>query len=465
MKRGVFIYLIIGLLALCAVLAWLKLQPAKGTAPLPIHIAFTADTSGRIEPCGCFSGQFGGLTRVSTHLGPSNGQRLVYEIGNAIAGSEDFHIIQYDYLLKAYGEIGYTAINLGHRESRLSLDVLQKAAANSPVPLISANLLDANTQTPVVKPWVITELKNETSTLRVATIGVVDPKRMTGKSGDGIKIARMDEVLRRHLPEMRKKADLIICLAFTDEAGIHQLAEEFYEFSFILGGDVRQPSQNIQKINRSWVLSTTNQARALGELAATWKADPGIAEDVVGNVTLMVDMIPQNPAVKAHSDHYRKDIRNTKLAIDAPGGDASKVVPGVSPTASYIGSQNCAACHKESYEIWQKSRHAHAFESLLYTQSDADPSCIECHTVGFGQPGGYLRSMGKEKLVNVSCESCHGPGSEHVRLRSVAAPGQEIALKLRAVGAGQCTQCHRGEFSRPFEWDEFWPLIQHGKEK
>lgn len=465
MNRRILTLLLLAALTAGGIISWLKLQPGKNTAPFPIHIAFTSDTSGRIEPCGCFTGQYGGLTRVSTHLGPSDGKRLLYEIGDALAGSEDFHIVHYDYLLRAYGEIGYAAVNLGHREAQLSSEALRTAAENSPVPLISANLLDASTHEPVVKPWIVTELKNESSTLRVATIGVVDPNRMKGKPGDGIQIARMDEVLRRHLPDMKKEADLIVCLAFTDEAGIHQLAEEFYEFTFILGGDVRQPSQNIKKINRTWTLSTTNQARALGELAATWKPDTGHVGDVTGNVTLMVEAIPQDAVVKAHSEQYRKDIRNTKLAIDIPGGDASQLVPGVKPSATYVGSQSCATCHKESYDVWQKSRHAHAFDALLYTKSDADPSCIKCHTVGFGEPGGYLRSMGKEKLVNVSCESCHGPGSEHVRLRSTASPGEEITLKLRAVGAGQCIQCHHGEFSRPFDWDEFWPLIKHGKEK
>jgi hypothetical protein len=26
-------------------------------------------------------------------------------------------------------------------------------------------------------------------------------------------------------------------------------------------------------------------------------------------------------------------------------------------------------------------------------------------------------------------------------------------------------KCHYGEFSRPFDWNEQWPLIKHGKEQ
>ena len=44
--------------------------------------------------------------------------------------------------------------------------------------------------------------------------------------------------------------------------------------------------------------------------------------------------------------------------------------------------------------------------------------CIGCHTAGFGEPSGYLRKMKDTKLVDVGCESCHGPGSKHVTLAS-----------------------------------------------
>lgn len=457
-------------LAIIAAAWFFFLRPAPPPVPFPLRVAFTADTSGRIEPCGCFTGQFGGITRVSTALKPRGDNRLLYEIGDAIAGTEDYHRIQYDYLLRAFGDTGYTAVNLGHREAKLSADQLRAAAATSPVPLVSANLLDSGTNDPVVAPWVLTEQQHVAedgtrSTLRVATIGVVDPERMNGSTGEGIALARMDEVLRHHLPEMKDAADLLVCLAFTDRAGLHQLATEFYEFRFILGGDVAQPSQELEQVNRTWTLATTNEARALGMIEATWQPESRTLEGVQGEVALMVDMIPQDPVIKAHSDQYREDIRDIELAVDSPEGDRSNAVPGVEPAATYVGSAACAGCHAESSATWSKSGHAHAFESLLRTKSDADPSCIRCHTVGFGEPGGYLRSIGNEKLVNVGCESCHGPGSEHVRLRTQTGPGEEVALKLRAVGAGQCTQCHHGEFSRPFEWKEFWPLIEHGKEE
>jgi len=39
-----------------------------------------------------------------------------------------------------------------------------------------------------------------------------------------------------------------------------------------------------------------------------------------------------------------------------------------------------------------------------------------------------------------------------------------IRFTFRPLDAGDCLKCHHGEFSRPFKWDQFWPLIQHGEE-
>ena len=35
---------------------------------------------------------------------------------------------------------------------------------------------------------------------------------------------------------------------------------------------------------------------------------------------------------------------------------------------------------------------------------------------------------------------------------------------FRPLDAGDCKKCHYGEFSRPFDYEVFWPHIYHGKE-
>ncbi|HEX2747086.1 MAG TPA: hypothetical protein VHM91_03735, partial [Verrucomicrobiales bacterium] len=156
MRRWIVAFVIFAAAA-GGMLWWAPWKVTTVAKPSALDIYFTCDTSGRIEPCGCFSGQMGGLTRVSTVLKTVPEAALKFEVGDAIAGTEDFHVIQYRYLLLAFGQAGYKAVNLGRREAKLSAATLRELAAASPVPLVSANVVDAATFRPLVKPWLAVE--------------------------------------------------------------------------------------------------------------------------------------------------------------------------------------------------------------------------------------------------------------------------------------------------------------------
>ena len=112
--------------------------------------------------------------------------------------------------------------------------------------------------------------------------------------------------------------------------------------------------------------------------------------------------------------------------------------------ATYVGSDRCGDCHPRAYDVWKKSDHAKATLTLEDPEKKLpppfgrqyDPECMKCHTTGFQHPGGYNdlvvdlanwpappaqkpaeKKVQKhnEVLRGVSCESCHGPGSEHVK--------------------------------------------------
>ena len=460
LKRGLLPLLALAALGAGAALLFLKAPPPAASTPatVPLDLWFTSDTSGRIEPCGCFAGQYGGLTRISTTLNNKPPGSLKFEIGNALAGLEDYQILQFRHLLQAQGKIGYDALNLGSREASLPATTLRSLAQNSPVPLLSANVLDATTRQPVVEPWRIV-LRNG---LRIGLIGVVSSPKAEPHSS--VLIEDATEALSRVIPQVKEKADVLICLAFTDEAGLEQIARDFYELPIILGGEVRQPSPSLVRVNQSWILATTNQSRALGELHTVWDRATRTLAPATGEISLMHDKIPEDPAIASFSHAYRNEVRTADLTIDHPG-TAGDAIPGVAPTATYTGSAACAGCHATAFASWQKSGHAHAFESLVRKDSDTDPSCIACHVTGFGERGGYERRMKGASFVNVGCESCHGPASDHVQARSpAAASGTAVLQKMRPVGPGQCVQCHHGEFSRPFKYEAFWPKIIHGLE-
>jgi len=160
-------------------------------------------------------------------------------------------------------------------------------------------------------------------------------------------------------------------------------------------------------------------------------------------------------------DAYRRETRAAKLDLDNPARALAGRVPGVRSASDFAGTETCLTCHTSAAVAWKASGHAHAFDALVERGADADPSCIACHTVGFGAAGGYRREFAATKLTQVGCESCHGPGGRHVAERRA---GGATTFEFRPLGPGDCQKCHHGEFSRPFDFEKFWPNIRHGKE-
>ncbi len=96
------------------------------------------------------------------------------------------------------------------------------------------------------------------------------------------------------------------------------------------------------------------------------------------------------------------------------GGPRTAVLGG---SARYVGSEACRGCHSAEYETWARSPHARAVESLAAKKAEEDPACLRCHTTAFGQKGGFPEGASPREhpdLARVGCESCHGPGGDHV---------------------------------------------------
>jgi hypothetical protein len=429
-------------------------SPPPAALDLPVY--FTCDTRGRLEPCGCFAGQYGGLTRLKTVLdagAPAGALRV--DAGDAVGGHEDYDLIEYRYVLRAFAAMKYDALNIGGREAQFTAAQLRDIKQNSPVPILSANLLDKASRRPVFDSYRLVQR----GAFRVAIIGVLDP-RAAENPGDGLVVGDMEPAVERCLGELRGKADLIVLLAFASEASLARLADEFYECQVILGGKVTQPAQQLRKQNRSLIYYVTNESRALGILLLRLKK--GAPPAAAGNeIRFLQDTIPQDVSLRGLMQSYRDEIRRTRLAVDDPNNLAADAVPGVRTAAGYAGTEQCLACHPGAAAAWKASAHAGAFATLTGRGAEADPKCIGCHTVGFGAATGYRREFGAARLVDVGCESCHGPGSLHIRQRQ---GDSSVNFTFRPLAAGDCIRCHYGEFSRPFVWDQMWPLIQHGTE-
>jgi len=116
---------------------------------------------------------------------------------------------------------------------------------------------------------------------------------------------------------------------------------------------------------------------------------------------------------------------------------------GYSDTTS--GKPVCGNCHIGKYNEWQGTKHSHAWEDLQ-ASDHASSSCEPCHTVNAN--GNWVDTIagftatGEARYHDVQCESCHGPGLEHLQNPDATQPLASIMVSVDRTNG--CGECHQG---------------------
>jgi len=103
--------------------------------------------------------------------------------------------------------------------------------------------------------------------------------------------------------------------------------------------------------------------------------------------------------------------------------------------SGYAGVEACTTCHDEAREVWNRTRHAHAYATLSSQFKEYNLDCVSCHVTGYEKPGGSTVTM-NASLQNVQCEACHGPGQAHVK--EPQKPGLIVRDPKPELCAGSC---------------------------
>ncbi len=467
--------------------------------PQPDFVLFvTGRQHGYIEPCGCITleRQKGGLMRrhsVKKLLEKRGWPVVAIDAGNQVRRIGDQPEIK---LMRTYEalskEMKYDVIGLGPDDLKLSaIDVAQKMANNMPDqnPFTSANVQVLGQ----VKPFQIIERNGK----KIGVTTLLGNEHLEGVKQSGLDLKAAEESLGPVIARMNQaKCDLKVLVAFTSLNNCRKLAKRFPVFNVLVtAGGAGDPTLHPEVIKAGNHSTSMIQVGVKGMYVGLVGVFAGDAENPMRYERVELDhRYEDSDAIKRVFKAYQAELKDRWIA-----GTLADIRPREHPSGhKFVGSDACADCHGEEYDIWKDGvdgdwgPHSEATEDLaenpndnrVWVQRDYDPECMSCHGTGwnpqnfFPYKTGLVNPIKDEHLTGNGCENCHGPGSAHVAIQEEKSKGrpvderllkklaQEMVITLEQARNGACKECHdldnSPDFLKDGGFDEYWPKIEHG---
>lgn len=429
----------------------------------PIRLLISGSMLGRLEPCGCASGQLGGLARRMQHIGERRSYDVLLEGGDLVDTATELDVLKFYTAVQVLTGMQhpYDALGVGPKDLELPLDEFSAFLAGAQV---TAGDLESRREDWPARPFVEKDVRGQkvritsfTLSLPAALQGDDSPVRLlppkaawqralAGAADATLRILMLqgtDTTARNLVPTLSPPPDLVVCC----DAG-HL-----------------EPASQVEHIGKVPMVFAGIRGRVL--LEASLLRTPGGSQVAVDLVPLAGSKtVPGgggDPDVKAlllaHRDQVKQDriLEHMARKLPTPNG------------AAYVGSENCKTCHPTAYEAWTRTPHFRAWDTLVKAEADPTrygwpvthyPDCVGCHVVGYREETGFVSAEETPQLAGVGCERCHGPGSSHLQNPA----GNKMGLHAGTPASVLCIQCHDFEQSPDFVYSDRWAKIQHGLE-
>ena len=374
------------------------LSELKDSDPPSVVILYTGGTKSHLEPCGCYQEQSGGLPRrayVVDQIRQNGFPVLLVDAGDIFDGKDEIDAQRCKINLKAMSLMEYDAVALS--DADLSYDdaylTQQRAITNFPF------LVPNSAQKDFTESFVIKNAAEHTIAF------------VTGRVQKQV-ASRANVVVALGSPDTSKGIDVVI-----------------------QPDEVKTVTSNTETLH----LASKPEGRTLGFLALWINSEGELARHYATQLALTGGVEESESMRQILTDFYQEFTQSadpTPLFADQLLEQQQK--------NGYVSATACQRCHEQEYLQWSATRHAFAYQTLQKKERYFDAGCVSCHTTGFGYPTGFQIGEQDSTLKGVQCETCHGPGKQHV--------GNPKKSNIRSgTDTSLCLQCHDTKHSLGFD--------------
>lgn len=442
-----------------------------------LRIVYTGNTEGYLENCGCKVNEAGGIARRATVLARLSGggsRTLLIDAGDftpapsrSTASPAPLESEERAFYASFMARSPYDVVFPSTYELALQPAERETLARAIPRYLPPAGHDPADASGAAYR-------RLQVGGLTVAALALLDPTESPGRPQRFLErlpeYDRRDpvELLRDRIRGIDESADLIVVGGNLRPSTMRRLAAAYPAIDVLVSTD-----ESLEAIAR-----TVGELRGYahidqqGFLGDTLVLYPTLGKYGVDKAEIRLDAshricsadfdtvwldesVPDDPATRRSLEGFYVAMER-KLRPDGASKEAALDARVVAPRG-FVGARECRSCHEQEYVQWQNTPHASAYKTLLDRHRHFHPRCVGCHVVGYGAADGFSLAKPDERLANVQCESCHGPGAAHIQSPSTT-------NIRRTVDEETCRKCHDQAHTNEFDYAKRIARVRHSPE-
>ncbi|TWT33535.1 hypothetical protein KOR34_33670 [Posidoniimonas corsicana] len=469
-----------------------KVDPIKANGPIfvdwtkpDLTLVLTGAQDGYMEPCGCagLTNQKGGLKRRHTFLKGLEAEGwnpVALDAGGQIKRFGQQAQIKLRRSLEALVAMDYQGVAFGSKDLRMDLLGVLINFDPEQNPMVSANVGIFGFDPAFSRRYKVIERGG----LKVGFTSVLGKKEIAqlGKLTD-VDLLDPEEAIKQVVPKMMEEhcdQHVLLVHGYPDEAA--ELAKHFPAFNWVvagLGSDV--PTIEARQVEGAKARLIEVGHKGMYAVAIGLYKDPNAAARYQS--VPMDHRFEDSDQMQQMLVEYQDELKTMTLkglgirAVAHPRGH------------EFAGSAVCGDCHTEAMEVFENTPHSHATKTLVELDPPRhfDPECLSCHVTGWSPQkyvpfnSGFVSLQATSHLNANGCENCHGPAARHVAAENgdidatdeqIEALRQELHMELvenegnkdgQKLGevVNNCLLCHDEDNSPDFDFQLYWPHVEH----
>ncbi len=405
-----------------------------------LTIIYSGSTNGVLESCSCPGNPYGGLVNRAAAIDSLKQiypDALVFDTGDFLPVTVDS--LKATYVIKALHACNIDAIVAGDQDFNLGSAFIENAG----LPFVSASLFNPNSNGyyfPTYKLFRVDSIDIAVTSLTLPSAFAFYPDSI--KSQVGVEPPQF--TWKRYGPLLQDKADVVIVLSHMGYYDDQKFIEAHDDIDILISGHSQVLLTKPEQIGKTIVVAPGKNGENLGVLHVKFDSLNNITNYDNVMIPLIADSVGESDTVRAMIDEYNLLLKEQKR------------IQAIAAGRKFYGTPFCAECHPDQFQSWQLTEHAHALNTLEEKDQAENPSCLECHTTGYGYPGGFVSATETAAMAGIGCEECH-------RIPANVEFDLDSGHKVMPVISKWCTRCHKKPHIIEFDFETMKEKVDHNE--